>query len=89
LADISLATPKGIIKDVLVQVGQGLLDVPIGKLKMRLAKVEILKVYKALKLPSSYEELSAIIVVELDSKSSITSSVSSPKNVSKNRVKVK
>ncbi|XP_059288412.1 uncharacterized protein LOC132041732 [Lycium ferocissimum] len=55
LVDRSLARPEGIIEDVLVQIGQQTMKVN--------DKVEVFNVYKALKLPTIYEELSAITVV--------------------------
>ncbi|XP_070047317.1 uncharacterized protein [Nicotiana tomentosiformis] len=96
LADRSLAHPKGVIEDVLVQVGsfifpanfiilnyepdqevpfilgrpflvtgRAIINVCEGKMKMRVGdRVEIFNVYKALRLPAHYEELSMIYVVE-------------------------
>ncbi|XP_070049244.1 uncharacterized protein [Nicotiana tomentosiformis] len=98
LADRSLAHPKGVIKDVLVQVGsfifltdfiildleldqevtfilerpfldtdRAIIDVCEGKTTMRVGdRVEVLNVYKSLRFPTDYEELSMISVVEGD-----------------------
>ncbi|XP_049394672.1 uncharacterized protein LOC125858958 [Solanum stenotomum] len=95
-ADRSIARPKGVVEDVLVQVGslifsvdfvvldfepdpevpfilgrpflatgKALIDIAAGQLTMRAHdKVEVFDVYRALKLPSIYEELSAITVVD-------------------------
>ncbi|XP_019248515.1 PREDICTED: uncharacterized protein LOC109227771 [Nicotiana attenuata] len=61
LADRSPAHPKGVIEDVLVQV---------GKMTMRVGdRVEVFNVYKALRFPAHYEELSMISVVESDATS--------------------
>ncbi|XP_059289488.1 uncharacterized protein LOC132043007 [Lycium ferocissimum] len=100
LADRSLARPKGIIEDVLVQVGsliipanfvilyfeldpkvpfilgrpflatgRALIDVAAGQLTMRVHdKVEVFNVYQALKMPAIYEELSAITVLNDDTR---------------------
>ncbi|XP_060210617.1 uncharacterized protein LOC132637561 [Lycium barbarum] len=96
----SLARPKGIIEDVLVQVGfliiptdfvildfepnsevpfilgrlflapeRALIDIAAGQLNMRVHdKVDVLNVYKALKMPAVYEELSAITILNDDTR---------------------
>nr|XP_033516833.1 uncharacterized protein LOC117281107 [Nicotiana tomentosiformis] len=98
LADRSIAHLKGVIEDVLVQVGsfifhddfiildyeldqevpfilghpflatgRAIIDACEVKMIMRLGdRVEVFNVYKALRLPAYYEELSMIYVVESD-----------------------
>ncbi|KAK4737190.1 hypothetical protein R3W88_000887 [Solanum pinnatisectum] len=47
--------------------GRAMIDVAAGQLTMRAHdKVEVFDVYKALKLPAVYEELSAIIMIDLE-----------------------
>nr|XP_009785878.1 PREDICTED: uncharacterized protein LOC104234081 [Nicotiana sylvestris] len=50
--------------------GRAIIDVCEGRMKMRVGdRVEVFNVYKALKLPAHYEELSMISVVESDATS--------------------
>ncbi|XP_070056896.1 uncharacterized protein [Nicotiana tomentosiformis] len=50
--------------------GRAIIDVCEGKMTMRVSdRVEVFNVYKALRLPVHYEELSMIVVVESDATS--------------------
>ncbi|XP_015162332.1 uncharacterized protein [Solanum tuberosum] len=68
LVDRFVARPEGVVEDVpFLATGRAMLDVGAGKLTMRAHdKVEVFDVYKALKLPGVYEELSAITVIDLE-----------------------
>ncbi|XP_060170486.1 uncharacterized protein LOC132601424 [Lycium barbarum] len=69
VAHRSLARPEGIIEDVLVQVRKS-----VDRCNGRAAyyevhdKVEVFNLYKAIKLPAFYEELSAITMVNDDTR---------------------
>ncbi|XP_049373451.1 uncharacterized protein LOC125838435 [Solanum verrucosum] len=65
-----------ILRHPFLATGRALIDVVVGQLTMRAHdKVEVFDVYRALKLPSVYEELSAITVIDLAVESQFIASV--------------
>nr|XP_016488571.1 PREDICTED: uncharacterized protein LOC107808556 [Nicotiana tabacum] len=76
LDDLSLAHPEGDVPFVLghpfLATGEAIIDVCEGKMTMRVGdQVEVFNVYKALRLPAHYEELSIISEVESNAMSSV------------------
>ncbi|KAK4708672.1 hypothetical protein R3W88_029597 [Solanum pinnatisectum] len=93
LADLSIARPDGVIEDVLsdlevqfilghlfLATGGALIDMTAGRLTMRAH--EVFYVYKAMKLPAIYEDLSAIIDIEGDAEAQELAIVLDVPNVS-------